>query len=297
MSLFKLIKSGLKDFTEDVLEKPLEFTLGKKRAKSVAKEIVRPSKEKQDILFKAETALTTALTAGVVNPELLTFESGTLDNRFLSGATKTLGKASTALGVFGTTADILAEAQSQKEEQEISGKVDKLSKVVSGIGKVLEITTNKEQKEIKELGKNLSKTSKDIKKVETSIKTLKELQEQENKEFMIKQEETLTGIAKEFDDIKKFEQTQQIDEQHFEQKLLNRVEQEEERLVGVIDDLAERLEESNIKNFNFEEFVDFINRLEADDIVDFLARQEKDFNKLTKSQQQQLLDLAIAKGV
>ena len=97
--------------------------------------------------------------------------------------------------------------------------------------------------------------------------------------------------------LKSQEQLQQIEEQNFENKLLSRVEAEERDLLNVVDDLAERLEESFVKDFDFDSMIDLMNRLEQDDIVDFLSRNLNDFNKLSKKEQNIILDLAIQKGV
>ena len=43
--------------------------------------------------------------------------------------------------------------------------------------------------------------------------------------------------------------------------------------------------------------LDLMNRLEGDDIVDFLSRNISDFDKMNKANQEIILDLAITKGV
>ncbi len=195
-------------------------------------------------------------------------------------ANKYLQKFAPIISLAGTASQIVRGVK----EEKLSKKVSILGKAVKGVGTAVEIATGKDLSAISDLGQQVSSISQGLEIVEKGVSTLEVIKE-------------LSGVERELNDLKSQQQLQQIEEQNFENKLLSRVEAEERDLLNVVDDLAERLEESFVKDFDFDSMIDLMNRLEQDDIVDFLSRNLNDFNKLSKKEQNIILDLAIQKGV
>lgn len=195
-------------------------------------------------------------------------------------ANKYIQKFAPIISLAGTATEIVKGLK----EEKLSKKVSSLGKVVKGFGTAVEIATGQDLSVISDLGQQVASVSQGIETFEKGVETLQVIKE-------------LSGVERELNDLKSQQQLQQIEEQNFENKLLSRVEAEERDILNVVDDLAERLEESFIKDFDFDSMIDLMNRLEQDDIVDFLSRNLNDFNKLSKKEQNIILDLAIQKGV
>lgn len=214
-------------------------------------------------------------------------------------ANKYIQKFAPIISLAGTATEIVKGLK----EEKLSKKVSILGNVIQGIGTGVEIATGKDLSAIEVLGQQVSILEKGVATIESGISTFQDvssttqqtltdfglIEQQQNKE--------LSSVERELNDLKSQQHLQQIEEENFENKLLSRVEAEERDILNVVDDLAERLEESFIKDFDFDSMIDLMNRLEQDDIVDFLSRNLNDFNKLSKKEQNIILDLAISKGV
>ena len=229
-----------------------------------------------------------------------------------------LGAAIGSVGVIAKgAAGVGHGVQKFKEGKPIEGLGDMLGGV-AGIGEVGDFSGKNTAKDIakltKDIGKQLdpiiikqkkiSKTQQDIRKMELEtlgeletvkiteeniIGDIKNVQKQETKEFSM--------LERQQQDLQNDLLKSQVDEQHFEQKITQQVERDEQQLLNVIDDLSERLEESFIKEFDFDSMSSLMVRLEVDDILPFLARNIKDFNKMSESDQDKILDIAISKGL
>lgn len=172
------------------------------------------------------------------------------------------------------------------------GKVGEgIGDILTGLGKA----QGKQGKKLKEIGKVTKKIGKEV----DSILITEKVEQQEILDLvgLVGQEgQELRHLDQEINDLAKQEQLNRVEDQHFEAKILQREREENRELVSVIDDLAERLEESNIDVFDVNTFGDLLNRLESDDIIDFLARQIKDFNGMNQADQDRIIDLAIFRG-
>lgn len=224
-------------------------------------------------------------------------------SKFATKAAPSIKKTIQVAGLIGTVVEVVKTQELEDEESKLSGKVSTLGNVVKAIGQTTEIITGISQKNIIDLGKTIGKIGGKVSSVESGINKLTNLQAtttqqlKDLKGLEITQEKELSAVERELHDLQQSQSHQQLNEEHFESKLVSRVLAEERELVGVVDDLAERLEESFIKDFDFTSMLDLMNRLEQDDIVGFLGRNQKDFNKLSKTEQNAILDLAIQKGL
>ncbi len=203
----------------------------------------------------------------------------------VSKASKIISKVAPIVGLAGTAVELVQGSKIEGEEKATSKKVSQLSKLIKGVGQVGGAISGQDTSGLQTLGEQVASISQEIETVEKGVSGLKKIGD------------SISGVSQELQDLQTQAHSQQIDEQHFESKLVSRVLAEERELEGVVDDLAERLEESFIKTFDFDSMTDLMNRLESDDIVDFLARNQDDFNKLSKANQNNILDLAIQKGV
>lgn len=238
--------------------------------------------------------------------QIITGAENTFNNPVIkTGITKVLPYVSTGLELLGTATGNPALIGAGVALGGVSGALnaahtavtDKdLNKIIAELNN-LNASELQLAKEDREQFNKIRNTLNQLHSDNVSINTNFEKIVNDFSDLRLAEKEEFRGIKQEIKDLETQKDLQEHDDRVFEHKLLDEVKQEEEQLVGVIDDLAERLQESNIKEFKFDNFLDFMNQIENDDIVDFLARNITDFQKMSKKDQNTILDMAIQRGL
>lgn len=194
------------------------------------------------------------------------------------------------------------------------------SAIVKGIlGAITGIELIKGAKDIlvddKKKEKKDKKQSDKIKEILEKIKKLKELlsQDQSKMSDMQKQmtQQELDNQQKILEQEKQFHQelqAEQLKETHLEQKnaqLQQQIQQDEAKIAqeeqqitqmrNEVEDMKELIGESFLRPLDFNEMILLMNELEGDEIINFLARNRKDYDKLSNKEKKQVIELGKKK--
>lgn len=179
---------------------------------------------------------------------------------------------------------------------------------------VIDILKSKDEKTDKE-DKHTKENQEKINKILDKISQLKDAlsQDQSKMTDMQKQmtQQELDNQQKILDQAKQFHQelqAEQLRETHLEQKntqLQSQLQQDEAKITqegqqitqmrNEVEDMKELIGESFLRPLDFSEMILLMNELESDEIINFLARNRKDYDKLTNKEKKQVIELGKKK--
>ena len=245
---------------------------------------------KESVMNMARTAQTQFATA---NEFIEGIENTITGNPIIRGlnairqskVVSTILKMIMALEFIKTTIDILRNKDGKtdeaidKEDKHTKENQEKINKILDKISQ-LKDALSKDQSKMTDMQKQMTQQELDNQQkiLDQAKQFHQELQAEQLRETHLEQKNTQLQSQLQQDEAKIAQEGQQITQMRNE-----------------VEDMKELIGESFLRPLDFSEMMLLMNELESDEIINFLARNRKDYDKLTNKEKKQVIELGKKK--